>query len=512
MTSTRLPIFVLGDSRTGTMSFNSYFISNGLRSIHYFMEQSGQIEPLHLHESENRYNFLKFVRENNYDAYTDYPTRFFFKSLFDEFPDASFILTVRESTDRWEKSMRNFLSKFGMNANYANLRAVYEAVNDEIRALFTGSRHFLEICIDDSSFENSIKVSKFLGLEGNIPLTRENASDEIDLGVLSKRYTFYSKQPDISLAINSIEKVTSPGKAMISESGWTFLVNDTNDFLRVQFGATYWDESERSNAASIMSERVKLLSDKGILYYKFIVPEKNIIYREFLPKTLKDWPQNESRPAQMLQSDCHSSVYYLDKYLIDARSYGQLYFRGDTHTNWLGAWFVYRYIADLLGGNGLITGKALSLQDLNASIASYHGDLSVQLNPNLRREFDERWGFTTSRNGFDLTIKLDIPDSENKASKIEVPEVYKKWFAGRETFIYERFDKMGLRAVVFRDSTLDFCHELLAQHFSRSVFIWHQGQIYEEIVEMEKPDIIIHVMAERFIIRYNTFPVMAKVT
>ena len=49
----------------------------------------------------------------------------------------------------------------------------------------------------------------------------------------------------------------------------------------------------------------------------------------------------------------------------------------------------------------------------------------------------------------------------------------------------------------------DLMIDLLAEHFRRSVFIWHQGQIVNDIIEVEKPDLIIHVMAERFTIAYG---------
>ena len=77
--------------------------------------------------------------------------------------------------------------------------------------------------------------------------------------------------------------------------------------------------------------------------------------------------------------------------------------------------------------------------------------------------------------------------------------------------MYENVDKQGLRAVIFRDLTLDFCHDLIAQHFSRTVFVWHQGLIYDEVLEAEKPDVVLHIMAERFATSYPSFPAISSV-
>ena len=501
----RLPVFVLGDSRTGTSSLHTYFVRNGLKSLHYFVEEADLTLPLHENPDQNERNFIEFVRRSGADCFTDYPTRFYYKMLLKEYPRASFILSVRENTERWLRSMQSFYGKFKQVLDLDELQRNYETLNDEIRNLFisSGSR-FLQLCIDDSPEINSRRLAEFLGLPGHIRLTRDNASDSTDMTVLSQFYQLY---PDAGAhSLEAIEQIVAPTKAMISEYGWSFLVNDSNDFMRVQFGNRRWSEDERSRAAAVIRTRVEKLKSIGVIYQKYIVPEKSITYREYLPRALKDLVGPDERPAHLMQLDNPDVVFYLDRYLLDARSYGQLYFRGDTHTNWLGAWFVYFFINQQLAKHGLVDdGELLRFRDLMPSIAAYDGDLTVQLDPKLRKEFDDRWGFTTSSYGFDLTIQLEIPNAARRARPVDVPDEYRAWFPSREVFAYERGDSKGLRAVVFRDSTLDFCHDLLAQHFSRSVFVWHKGLVYQDILDQERPDVVLHVMAERFVTRYPLF-------
>jgi hypothetical protein len=52
---------------------------------------------------------------------------------------------------------------------------------------------------------------------------------------------------------------------------------------------------------------------------------------------------------------------------------------------------------------------------------------------------------------------------------------------------------------------MDFVHELLAQHFSRIVFVWREGAVFEEIIRFEQPNVVVHMMAERFVSRYPSF-------
>lgn len=499
------PIFVLGDSRTGTLSLSNYFRMNGLKSVHYFVSESRQTTPIHMNFSTNERYFFDYVQNSGMDAYTDYPTRAFFRRLYQDYPKAAFILSVRSSTDVWLASMQRFFDKFDQAIDITEARQAYEEVNTDIRTLFgDGTRYFLEICIDNDSTQNSKLLADFLGFSGDVMLSHDNSSDMIDNCILSKRFRFYSSAGEH--ALQAIERSVAPGKAIISEYGWAFLVNDSNYFMQVQFGQLRWTDADRTTAANVINTRVDVLRDKGVLYRKFIIPEKSVIYREYMPRVLEGLPVAALRPAEMMSEDLPKVAYYLGSFLADARSYGQIYFRGDSHTNWLGSWFVYTYIFQRLAAEALIDSKEIfQISDLTPSVAAYDGDLWTQLNADLKAEFQSRWAFTTARHGLEITTKLEIPDDKRRAYLVPTPEEYNVWFTGRETFVYERPDAIGKKIVVFRDSTLDFCHDLIAQHFSRAVFVWHQGQVFNEVVERERPDLVLHVMAERFVTRYPMF-------
>ena len=506
------PIFVLGDSRTGTMSLHNYFLVNGLRSIHYFNRESGLSLPTHLNMEVNTKRFLAFVRESGFEAFSDYPTRVFYQALFDNYPNAAFILTSRKSTERWAKSMESYFSKFNQKVDIAALSRPYEGVNEKIRKLFgDGKRHFLDICIDGNSDENSTLLADFLGLTRDFTLGRDNSSDSTNVDILSQRYKLYSNQRERTL--DATERMIAPSKALVSEYGWLFPIADTSDFLRVQFGPRGWSAEERARAANVIRARANILKNRKATYRKFIIPEKSVVYCDYLPRVYADLKQLAGRPAHMLQADAPEFVSYLDAYLTDVRSYGLIYFRGGTHTTWLGSWFVYRHIIQKLARETALDAKEMfTLAQLLPTLVVYDGDLVGQINPKMAKEFKGRWGFTSAGHGFELAQKFEIPKGRRLARLAEVPHVYRSWFDGRETLVYERLDGVGLRAVIFRDSTLDLCHDLLAQHFSRSVFIWHQGEVYEEVIEREQPDIVLHVMAERFVIQYPTAQVLARIT
>jgi hypothetical protein len=375
-------------------------------------------------------------------------------------------------------------------------------VNEKICALFKDSdRKFLEICIDDDNEMNTTRLSNFLGLAREITLPHIKGVVENDELELSRQHIFYNSPEEDPLS--SIEALSLPFKGAISEYGWAYLINDTNNFLRLQFGDISWSDDERRAAGSMLRSRVLQLTDMGTNYRLFVVPEKSIVYKEYLPRRLRDLKEACERPALLLREDFPTIVHYLEAYLRDARSFGQLYFRGDSHTNWHGAWFVYRFAVTRLMMDGLLSNtECISFSDLLPSIAAYDGDLWTQLNEPLKREFEKFWGFTSAQFGLEISIKVDLPKEKMLALRIETPRIYHEWFSERETLVYERSDGIGPTAVIFRDSTVELCHHLLAQHFSRAIFVWHQGAVYREVIELERPDLVLHFVAERFLIRY----------
>ncbi|UJW85854.1 sulfotransferase [Devosia sp. SL43] len=496
-------IFVLGDSRTGTLSLHNFFQNNGISSVHYFMAESNQTDPIHIGYEQNRANFFSFLESTDVRAFTDYPTRAYYKELHDIFPDAYFILTVRSSTEVWRTSMEKFLGKFNIPADLDRLSVGYETVNADIEKLFSDNRNFIKVVIDDGNEINEKLISDFLEISTLVPISNDNVTSDIDNRIWSKRYKVYGGRGHEALSI--LRSMTFGSKALLSEHGWCFLANDSNNFLEYLFGTRNWSSEESIKSLDIISKRITQLKQAGIIYQKYIVPEKAVVYREYLPRSVEALQISDLRPAFILAGHESGVVRYLYKEADDAKSLGQTYFKGDSHTNWLGAWAVYRQIAEGLGHDGLLQDRPIDLADLRPELASYDGDLFSQLPAQILSEWKRRWQFRLAQEAMETTIKYELRDGRRCAVAVPVPQQFDTWFTGRQTLAYERPDGRGLRAVIFRDSTADFFTDYLAQHFSRSVFIWQGGQIFDDVIEIERPDLVIHVMAERFVSHYPKF-------
>ncbi|MEM7741332.1 MAG: FkbM family methyltransferase, partial [Pseudomonadota bacterium] len=88
MNDKKQPVFILGDSRTGTTSLHRFLQSAGYNSIHYYFTESGVTEPAHLDRENNWEKLRAFIDTSEYDAFSDYPTRTFFRELMEAYTDA----------------------------------------------------------------------------------------------------------------------------------------------------------------------------------------------------------------------------------------------------------------------------------------------------------------------------------------------------------------------------------------------------------------------------------------
>lgn len=504
---TNRKVFVLGDSRTGTTSLHQFLRRHGFRSVHYFVQQSGVSQPMHMEAAANARRVLDYVAESGFQCFSDYPTRLFWRELAEAHPDALFILTTRRDVATWRRSMAQFFATFEMQLNLDGLEQVHVQFNEAIRRHFAQHpSQFLELVIDDDGVENGARLCAFLGISPPTALTRENTSEGASIDRLSSRANLFGSpahpSEPVAQVLGQARRAIHQGKAMLGEFGWLYLVNDTNDFLSWQFGLAAWSEEQAEAARQVLLTRIALLKASGAQYRKFIVPEKSVVYREYLPLRFAGLQQSESRPAQLLARDLPEHVCHLDVFLKDARSWGQLYFRGDTHPNWLGAFLMYRHIQERLALARLVPGPPLSLSALRTEVAQYDGDLFTQLEPYQREVLDQHWGWMSGTAAFELTLRLTLPAEQMKAKRISGPTPYLGRPTIRETLVYEQPNSNLPRAVIFRDSTMDFAHALLAQHFSRSVFVWFEGAVVAEVLEAERPDLVLHVMAERFVSSY----------
>jgi hypothetical protein len=292
----------------------------------------------------------------------------------------------------------------------------------------------------------------------------------------------------------------SVSKAMLGRCGWIFLNNDSNNFIGTLTGEVRWSDDERRSALLTMCQRKGWLAERGASYLRLIVPEKSVVYREYLAAPLDDIRAPSGRPAQIMQAEFPGICFYPEEELRARRAIQHTYFRGDSHTNWFGAFVIYRVIVDALTAAGLVNhASVLTLSDLVPSVAAYNGDLVDHLSQCDRAAFMQENFDTTTKFGIETLLQYKIRPTRSRAQAAELPPEYTSLFGPRAQYRTVVSDESLPKAVIFRDSTADFVWPLLAEHFREATFIWQGGHVFREVIERERPDVVIHMQAERFL-------------
>lgn len=315
-----------------------------------------------------------------------------------------------------------------------------------------------------------------------------------------RRDDIAATRDDVATILDKLKTIQNGAKGLAAPGGWVFLINDTNDFLSWQLGLKRWSEAEHEAVRTVLAERTQLLA--GRHYQMFICPEKSVVYREWLPAGLDAFSPHYDRPAEAMARMCPETVHYLLPRFEALKRLGLLFFRGDTHVNWLGAYHLYREAILALGARGAPVGAPLTFHDLQHYVAGMEGDVLIQLPDAVKAEFEVDAALGRVGNMLELVISHTLPEAKKRAKRVETPEGYIPGGGGRETIIMEHADKSLPTALIFRDSTATLSIEFLAEHFSRSVFVWHDGDVIGELIDREQPDVILHFVAERFLATY----------
>jgi hypothetical protein len=266
---------------------------------------------------------------------------------------------------------------------------------------------------------------------------------------------------------------------MLGRDGWLFLRRDSNDLVGQLTGKVQLSSEDRERFARLFDGRMRVAAELRAGWLAAVVPNKEVVYAEHLPSEVVLAEQRPVHDVLAIAAAARAPVVYLLDDLLAAKSLGELYMRTDTHWNHLGGYVAYRAICRELGARDYHL-KVLKEHDLEwSAVSSALGDLGVKLYPEL----------------------------------FESPEVLVRLKArrGRRTYdngvsnygrvqIHEQEAADGPTCVVFGDSFVHTLLPYLAESFRRVVFV-HTSMFVREILERERPDVVLTVTIERFLVR-----------
>ncbi len=274
----------------------------------------------------------------------------------------------------------------------------------------------------------------------------------------------------------AIARSGDAAKVLYGRDGWLFLQNDANGYIRQLTGRTRFNEEELDAWRKVLRARVDLMRELDIRWICRIAPEKHPVYSEFLPSGLIP---GAKRPVHQFIDVAHQEeapVDYLLGELEALKPEAQLYSRTDTHWNHRGAYFVYRSMCRDLGALGVVA------EPVSEDGISWESQLRAG----------------------DLGSKLPRPIADT------VPAPKLREHRGRLVFdngvlhhgavmVFESDRKPAPTAVLMGESYAPHLLLFLKETFSRLVFV-HSSTIDRTLLETERPDVLITVPTERFLI------------
>jgi len=268
---------------------------------------------------------------------------------------------------------------------------------------------------------------------------------------------------------------------VLGKEGWLFYTAE--NVLKDYDGSLQFTEEELAKVKDNLLERRDWLRERGAAFYVLVAPNKHTIYSEYLPDYVKkvNGRSRLDNLIEYLRTNSDIEIIDVRDELMREKSVRRLYYKLDTHWNQYGAFIAYQKLIKSVARD-FPPVKPLLVSDFGMSSATFSaGDLSVMLA--ISDELDDESVALHLKGGKSAREAIHLYDEANSPS-----------FPRGLTREGGRKDLPSL--VMFRDSFGEGLIQFLSENFRRSVYVGtHNFPV--EVIEEEKPDIVIHELVER---------------
>jgi SGNH hydrolase-like domain, acetyltransferase AlgX len=283
--------------------------------------------------------------------------------------------------------------------------------------------------------------------------------------------------PDAEPTLTAVATDRESEKVMFGQEGWLYLRRDSNDILAQHTGQLRFEPAQLAEWGEVLRGRMQQSERLGAVWSCAVAPDKESVYPEYLPEKIVPVERRPVHEFLDLAAAVGAPVVYPLDRLLEAKRDGEVYPRIDTHWNYRGAYIGYRALCESVRDRGLDL-EMLQEDAIEWVEREAKGDLGSKVRP------DPVVGTTIA------------PTLKNPSGRL---------VSDNEVFNHGRvacFEQAGtgLRCVVFGESFTPFMLPFLKETFQRLVFV-HTSMFVPEILEQERPDVVLSLPTERFLIR-----------
>lgn len=150
-----------------------------------------------------------------------------------------------------------------------------------------------------------------------------------------------------------------PGQAILGKEDWLFLGNDYAASIDQYTGRNKPTEEEILLKLSVLKQMNHQAKQNNIPFLVVIAPDKHEIYPEYLPTNVHK-SSNKNRLDLLQEGMLARGIDFINlrQKEMEAKNtlgkqYGDLYLKGDSHWNYVGAYVAYQAISDYMQQKGL---------------------------------------------------------------------------------------------------------------------------------------------------------------
>lgn len=182
----------------------------------------------------------------------------------------------------------------------------------------------------------------------------------------------------VTAALSDDEYIDSD-QVLAGKGGWLFYkrADDGTSLADYQGTSTFSDKTMEEIGESLKQQR-DTFQEKGIRFVVMIIPNKEIVYEEYMPSTINRISEKTrcDKLYEYLTSNTDLEIVYPKSELMEAKQYNQLYYKYDTHWNKIGAHIGVQSLLMKLYG----THQDISKVEIIVDSENRSGDLASLIN------------------------------------------------------------------------------------------------------------------------------------